>query len=393
MSVASRIDKQGLGENVRRLRQAKGLTQQSLASRAAVSLPALRNIEAGKVMPKVDTLQFIAQALDSSVFELLKPVRLLKNVRFRAKRKLRTRNEILSEVSGWLENIQELEQLIERKPEDPHLDLVRSKTSNIADSKSKAIEAARLLREQWKLGEHEPVRNIAGLLARHGLKILSLPKESREFFGLSIGPKDGGPAVIVNTWDRITVERWIFSAAHELGHLVLHQDAFEVEQLEENDQEEREADIFAAHFLMPDKAFDNELDSLRGLYWIDIILALKRIFKVSWKTVVKRLQDKGLLDESAWMRFHTQFRQRYGSSLAGYKEPDPLDAAEYVDDRGEPETLRRSDFPANQLQLRGLVREGLEQGKLSISRAAKALGCNVEDVREMAKDWGIRARA
>lgn len=45
---------------------------------------------------------------------------------------------------------------------------------------------------------------------------------SDDFFGLSIGPADGGPAVVVNVWDGISVERWIFTAAHELGHLVLH---------------------------------------------------------------------------------------------------------------------------------------------------------------------------
>ena len=390
MNAASSIDKEGLGENVRRLRQAKGMTQLSLASQATVSLPALRNIEAGKVIPKVDTLQFIADALDTSVMALLKPVRILKGVRFRAKRKLRTRNEILSEVAGWLENLQELEGLLGKKSLDPQLHIVSNKLRELAELQQRAEKAAVFLREAWSIGKDDPIRNICGLFSRHGLKILSLPKESREFFGLSVGQQDGGPAVIVNTWDRITVERWIFSAAHELGHLILHQDAFNVDESEENDQQEREADIFAANFLMPDEAFVNELYSMRGLHWVDIILALKRIFKVSWKTVVIRLQQKGMLDASAWARFHAQFKKRYGYSLEGYQEPYPLRAADYVDDRNEPETLRRTDFPAAQLELGALVRETLEQGKLSLSRAAKILGCGIEDARELAKEWKVR---
>jgi hypothetical protein len=32
---------------------------------------------------------------------------------------------------------------------------------------------------------------------------------------------DGGPAVVVNVWGRLSVERWIFTAAHELGHLMI----------------------------------------------------------------------------------------------------------------------------------------------------------------------------
>lgn len=54
----------------------------------------------------------------------------------------------------------------------------------------------------------------------------SYPKEvmSDGFFGLSIGPTDRGPLVVVNVWGRISVERWILTAAHELGHLLLHPD-------------------------------------------------------------------------------------------------------------------------------------------------------------------------
>jgi Zn-dependent peptidase ImmA (M78 family)/transcriptional regulator with XRE-family HTH domain len=390
MNAASGIDRQGLGENVRRLRQARRMTQSNLAGQATVSLPALRNIESGKVIPKVDTLQAIAAALDSSVLELLKPVHILKYVRFRAKRRLRTRNEILSEVAGWLENFQELEGLLEKKSPDPQLQSIWSGLKRIAEPKQRAEKAAVLLRQAWGIGEDDTIRNICGLFTRHGIKILSLPIQNREFFGLSVGPQDGGPAVIVNTWDRITVERWIFSAAHELGHLILHQDAFNVEETEENDEQEREADIFAAHFLMPDEAFAKELNSLRGLYWVDIVLALKRIFKVSWKTVVIRLQQKGLLDASAWARFYAQIRERYGYSLAGYREPYPLSAADYVDDRSEFEGLRRIDFPAAQLRLGALVSEALEQGKITMSRASKILGCSIRDVRDLAKDWKIR---
>lgn len=390
MNAASGINRQGLGENVRRLRQARALTQRSLASQAAVSLPALRNIESGKVIPKVDTLHAIADALDSSVLELLKPVLILKDVRFRAKRKLRTRNEILSAVAGWLENFKELEGLLGKKSPDPQLHNLSNRLSGLADPKQKAEKAAVFLREEWKIGKHDTIRNICGLFAKHGLKILSLPVQSREFFGLSVGAKDGGPAVIVNTWDRITVERWIFSAAHELGHLVLHQEAFNVNETEENNQQEREADIFAAHFLMPDEAFKKELYSLHGLHWVDIVLALKRIFKVSWKTIVIRLQQKGLLDDSAWARFHAQFKERYGYSLQGFREPYPLRATDYVDDRTEPETLCRTDFPAAQLQLGALVSEALKQGKMSMSRASKILNCSIQDVRELAKDWRVR---
>jgi Zn-dependent peptidase ImmA (M78 family)/DNA-binding XRE family transcriptional regulator len=393
MEKSPSIDRLSLGENLRRLRQSRGITQSSLAQQASISLPTLRNVESGKVMPKVDTLQLIAHALETSILELLKPARALRHVRFRAKRKLRTRNEILVDVARWLENLRELEQLVGYQAQASHFEEIQAELDRRANSKNRAEFAAEILRDKWGLGPHEPVRNICGLFVKHGLRIFSLPKESREFFGLSVGPGDGGPAVIVNTWERISVERWIFSAAHELGHLILHQDAFDAEKTEEVSQQEAEANIFAAHFLMPDDAFDNELKSLRGLHWVDIILVLKRIFKVSWKTVVIRLQQKELLDESAWRRFHTQFKLRYGYSLEGFKEPYPLSIIDYVDNWREPETLRYADFPANQLLIRARLREALELGKITLSRAAKILGCGNEEMRELAKEWKIRAYA
>ncbi|MDD9984029.1 MAG: ImmA/IrrE family metallo-endopeptidase [Gammaproteobacteria bacterium] len=67
-----------------------------------------------------------------------------------------------------------------------------------------------------------------------------------------------GPAVVVNTWDRISVERWIFTAAHEFGHLLLHPDENRRDATELPVQAEREADVFASEFLMPETAFATE---------------------------------------------------------------------------------------------------------------------------------------
>ena len=70
-------------------------------------------------------------------------------------------------------------------------------------------EVAQDVRAAVGLHEAEPVRNISGLLEDHGVKLLLLETTRDSFFGLSVGEGDGGPAVVVNTWDRISVERWI----------------------------------------------------------------------------------------------------------------------------------------------------------------------------------------
>jgi Zn-dependent peptidase ImmA (M78 family) len=108
-----------------------------------------------------------------------------------------------------------------------------------------------------------------------------------------VAPGNGGPAVVVNTWDRISVERWIFTAAHELGHILLHREAYHRSMANEEEQEEKEADRFASHFLMPEESFESEWAQTRGLPLIARVLIVKRIYRVSYKTVLYRLHEHG----------------------------------------------------------------------------------------------------
>ena len=99
--------------------------------------------------------------------------------------------------------------------------------------------------------------------------------------------------MVVNTWDRISVERWIFTAAHELGHLLLHPSEYRRDATELPTQAEREADAFASEFLMTERAFDAEWDATRGHSLLLRVLKIKRIFRVSYKTVLHRLVESG----------------------------------------------------------------------------------------------------
>ncbi|MBI3927813.1 MAG: ImmA/IrrE family metallo-endopeptidase [Armatimonadetes bacterium] len=54
------------------------------------------------------------------------------------------------------------------------------------------------------------------------------------------------------------MERRIFTAAHELGHLLLHKDAYQLDQAQEVKQEEVEANCFAGYFLMPEEVISKD---------------------------------------------------------------------------------------------------------------------------------------
>lgn len=61
-----------LGENLKRIRVKKGITQTEIAKRLAVDKSFVSNIENGKTNPTLSTITNLANALDIPVNELLK---------------------------------------------------------------------------------------------------------------------------------------------------------------------------------------------------------------------------------------------------------------------------------------------------------------------------------
>ena len=74
--------------------------------------------------------------------------------------------------------------------------------------------------------------------------------------------------------------RFRFTCAHELGHMILHNDQRHIlrdqgrDALERNSEQERQADQFAASFLMPIPLFEQGLLRIcedRGLQYVDVL--------------------------------------------------------------------------------------------------------------------------
>lgn len=378
-----------LSQNLRRLRDAKKLSQAELAERAKLSRVAYGNIESGVATPRVDTLLRIAGALDVKLQDLLTPVRSLKAVRFRAAKKMTSREQILVDVSRWLEDYSELEAMLhERVPY--RLEKTARSCSAKAGAK-RGRDAAAATRRALELEPGEGIRDICGLLQeRAGIKVYPLPLASEGFFGLSVGAEDGGPAVVVNVWDRISVERWIFTAAHELGHLLLHLAAYDVTRRDEDAEQEKEADQFASHFLMPDEVFKNEWTEARGLPLFERVLKIKRIFRVSYRTVLYRLSEHGY-GSDLWMQFQVAHKRRFGHGLTKTDEPQGLRPTDFraaiVEPRAadEPRRLSSDDFVEDRLC--SLVRAAVDKQMISVGRAAEILGVDLRTMREHVASW------
>lgn len=372
-----------IAANLQRLRGMRGLTQDAAAEAAGLSRAAYRNLEAGRSEPRASTLVALAKALGVSPADLLLPAPAPPRARFRSKLRLKDRPRILHDVGRELDDYSSLERLVDE--ERPYL----FAQFQVPQGQGRARKAAERVRAQLELAD-EPIFDISGLLEdKIGVKVLWLQIASEGFFGLSVAEDGSGPAIVVNCWDRISVERQIFTAAHELGHLLLHRDEFNPDETVEDADAEREADTFAAYLLMPEPRFTNEWQAVLGLSLFDAVMKIKRIFRVSYRTVLHRLDERGIKD--VWRRFMAQAKVRLGRSLTRIDEPDPLTPAargtaapEPLRGR-EPYELAPSDFdPDRRMRL---VRRALDERRISLSRAAEILRLDLRMMRDLNQSW------
>lgn len=61
-----------LGQRIKQMREAKGLSQSELAGKAMIAQSTLSYIEAGKKSPTFETLRAISEGLNASVMDILK---------------------------------------------------------------------------------------------------------------------------------------------------------------------------------------------------------------------------------------------------------------------------------------------------------------------------------
>jgi hypothetical protein len=95
------------------------------------------------------------------------------------------------------------------------------------------------------------------------------------------------------------VYRHRFTAAHELGHLVLHGDATG------DSRQEREADAFAAEFLTPQTSI---LPLLPRRMDLTYLAGLRRTWGVSVHSLIYRCRELGLISDATASRTYQRLR-------------------------------------------------------------------------------------
>ncbi len=298
------------GERLTLARLYNGLNKSDLAEKIGVTPAAIGQYERGHARPSPDVILKLSGELrfPPAFFEHGRTCFQIKHEeahfrRLRATTKLE-RSRVLARAELLMELVEELERYLNLpKFDPPHLSLGRGAAQEIEN-------AAESLRKQWDLGLG-PVSNVVRLLERQGVVVTRLPKGETSERVDAFCTWMGARPVVVLTSEKDSVTRWRFDASHELGHLVLHQDA------EPGSQEvEKQAHRFAAAFLMPQKGIIDWLP--RRVFWPEFI-DLKKKWKVSISALLRRCRDLGTISEDQYRRGMIQYNAN------GWRSGEPWD--------------------------------------------------------------------
>ena len=311
-------------------RMARGMKMVDLAAMVGVTPAAIGQYEAGHIKPSGEVLGRLAVALGFPVtfFEAGRPMSSMSAdlAHFR-----RLRSVTTSARNRQIARLALLEELVARIEQDVELPVVDIPVVSLEDGDRREIESlAELVRTRWGL-EDGPLVNVIALLESKGCVVVRLVSADE---GIDAYSRWSGPRpVVVLTLDKNDAARSNFDAAHELGHLVMHQDAEPGSR-----PAEEQAHMFAAAFLMPATAIRPELPTRFDL---PAFIALKQRWRVSIQALLYRARVLGTVSEAAYKRAMMKismwgWRTGEPSSITDIEEPYVLAAAVALlrDDRG-----------------------------------------------------------
>lgn len=365
--------KEIIAANLISYRKSLGLSQEQLAEQTGVTRQSINNYENAKTLPDSKILSDLARALGVTLDDLLRSQSEgLPNFRFRAHATFGKNAQFAAQVLRMLQTYNALEQAVGLPPYTPE-----STPCHQVEGNEKRIQAiAAQFRHRLGLGD-APIANLFQAVEEIGLKVLRQSIPRKGFFGLSACSDTEGAFVLVNTHN-ITIERELFTLAHEIGHLIFHRVEYQDTLMEEGTREEEKArekvaDYFASHLLVPQAEFE------RMYALTQDIVKLKRHFRVSYLVILHRLAEMGVIDyvkEKA--KICAIYKKRHGSSLQNSMELPP--------------ELGLEEFPENERYV-CLIWNALKLGKISEMKAAELLNLTVEELRVRRQETEVYAVA
>lgn len=285
-------------------RAARGFTQGELAKRASVTQALVSKLENGLTPdPTPETVEALSAALSFPVqffFSTEQPHGLPP---FHYRRRARLGTKVLNKIEADI-NIRRmhLARLLRSYEYQPVRDFP---AIDIAKHQWTPQQAAEHLRGYWMV-PRGPIDNLTALVERAGAIVVQLNFDTPLLDALSFRLPGMPPLIFMNSV--VSGDRYRFTLAHEMAHLILHNHPAGEEEME------IEADEFAAEFLMPAK----EVRPYIVYPSLGKLGRAKSHWKVSIKALIVQAHRQKLITPGQYTGLNVNY------SKAGYSRGEPF---------------------------------------------------------------------
>lgn len=286
-------------------RELRGYTQKQLAEESGVDQAEISRYEGGRVVSERD-LRAIATALNfpiSFFYREGKRYSMESGEMFHRKRKLVTKTELMpihAKMNLLRLNAQRLLEVADVDapyhipPYDPKV--------------TTPEEIAEAVREAWRIPSG-PIANLVEVMER-AFCLIYLDNFSTDKIDEAVQWVEPAPPVILMN-KAIPGERFRFTLAHVLGHLVMHHHKDPYPDMED------EADQFAGAFLMPPDEFKQDAKGAD----LNRLVQLKPYWKVSVRAMVYRAHELGIINDVRNRSFNQQMSRDWGRKYEPFELP------------------------------------------------------------------------
>lgn len=308
--------KQYNGERVKFARLYNGLTVDELAGKINISAQAESQYELGKITPQFDKLIALSEVLNFPIDFFLQQDNISMDTGSSYFRSLmKTPKKYRTEQKAKIQLLAKLYSIMNEYIEFPCLNIPKD-----IESYDSPEEAALYLRQFWNLGE-KPIPNLLRLLESKGIIVSSFETSTNDIDAFSQFFNINGKDVyfIAYSNNKESAARINFDLAHELGHIIIHNWNEDTEDISREvfKEKEKQANEFAAAFLLPENTFKNDVHYFSTE--LSNYIELKKKWRVSIGAMIHRSCELGIISMNQYQYLIRIMNKK------GFREQEPLD--------------------------------------------------------------------
>lgn len=215
-------------------------------------------------------------------------------------------------------------------------------------------------------------------LRNHGINVFFINFDLTSISGISVFNKDYGCYIFINSNSSITVERQLFTVAHELGHILLHRPLFSQDvgiamPTQYLDLLDSMADTFAGRLLCPPELLYPHKDEFFDLPLRQTLfnaIKLKQKLHISLQSLMYSLNRYEIISKSTTTEYFDMLRRTHTQTTEPYSI-------------GQNEALMGYFNEVKSEYLIELFRDSYEEKQIDSSDLSFLLQCKKEDVESI----------